>query len=623
MKTHDGKLKRFGRYILFDHLVDGGMAKIFRARFLSEDVDRIVAIKMISPQYSRDEEFKRMFLDEIKVAFALGHPNIAQIFEYGFHEDQLYTSMEFVDGKNLKEFLTALKAQKCIFPVDVSVYIASKVCEALHYAHNFRDKLSGKKLNIVHRDVSPHNIMMAFDGSVKVIDFGIAKSDMNSESTQIGTIKGKLSYLAPEYLEGHKLDHCYDQFALGVTLWELLCSRKLFEDTNSAAIIKKIQLCKVPPPSHINPNVSSNLDKIIMKSLARDPKMRYDDMNQFNRELVKFLYSHYPDFNPLDLSSFSKALFKKHIERDRAKLFEFGKIDISPYLQDLEEDSKSDKKDKTKSEIIGEKFYLCDVKDIGNQGQDFNLEFNKDDDFEKGNTEVGFNERRFLAMKKEKEAREEIENEIASKAKQRKKMIRTVAVLILLWGVYSERERILGHELVKEHLSTAVPSLYPSANKGKRTPSSSVSKDNGKLKFKGFKSSYKLFINGKRVEHSFFSIRLPLGKKYKIKVTDRGKKPFIREFFLSEENPEVLYEIPELPLAFFGEIYSSSSENIPPGTILKLEAEGEPVHITVPITSYSLPSGSYRAKLVNERFGIDKDIDFIVEEGKRIEVYLD
>lgn len=334
----DKKFERFGKYLILDHLVDGGMAKICRARFLGEQANKIVAIKMVQPQFSKDPSFVQMFEDELKVTFGLLHPNIAQMYDYGLVNEQLYTAMEYVDGANLKQYLDRLKEKNFVFPVEISTYITSQICQALHYAHTFTDKLTNKPFNIIHRDISPHNIMLTYDGSIKVIDFGIAKADSNSEATQAGTIKGKLSYLAPEYLDGLQLDHRYDQFAVGITLWELLCSRKLFQASNDLAVLKQIQACKIPAPSSINPNVPKELDQIVLKSLAKDRNQRFENMDKFNRALVKFLYSNYPDFNATDLGYFAKQLFKEEIASDKEKFVEYGSIDIKPYLDDLKKD---------------------------------------------------------------------------------------------------------------------------------------------------------------------------------------------------------------------------------------------------------------------------------------------
>ncbi len=328
------KFDRFGQYLILDHLLDGGMAKISRARVLGEQADKIVAIKMVQEKYSKDESFKSMFLDEIKTTFGLIHPNIVQTYNSGVHKNQLFVAMEYCDGRNLKEYIEKLKSNKYVFPIEISAFVIIQAAQGLHYAHTFTDKLTGKPLEIIHRDISPHNIMLNFDGSVKVIDFGIAKSETNSDATQAGTIKGKLSYLAPEYLEQKKLDPRYDLFALGITLWEMLCSKKLFKASNDFAVFKKIQECKVPKPSSISPNVPEELDKIVLKALAKDRDQRYKSCEEFARDLNKFLYSHFPEFNPSDLSYFAKELFKEEIKSDRDKLYEYGKIDISSYKED-------------------------------------------------------------------------------------------------------------------------------------------------------------------------------------------------------------------------------------------------------------------------------------------------
>ncbi|MEE3079196.1 MAG: serine/threonine-protein kinase [Bdellovibrionota bacterium] len=365
------KFERFGQYLILDHLLDGGMAKICRARILGEQADKIVAIKMVQEKYSKDESFKKMFLDEIKTTFGLIHPNIVQTYNSGLHQKQLFVAMEYCDGRNLKEFLDKLKEKSFVFPIEVSVFVTIQAAQGLHYAHTFTDKLTGKPMGIVHRDISPHNIMLNFDGSVKVIDFGIAKSESNSDATQAGTIKGKLSYLAPEYLEQLKLDSRYDQFALGITLWELLCSRKLFKASNDYAVFKKIQECKIPRPSSINPNVPEELDRIVLKALSKDRDKRYKSCEEFARDLNKFLYSHFPEFNPSDLSYFAKELFKEEIKVDREKLFEYGKINITPYEKDYRKElagslneSENDDFENKKSESNGPEFNFHEDEDF-------------------------------------------------------------------------------------------------------------------------------------------------------------------------------------------------------------------------------------------------------------------
>ena len=620
----DGKLKRFGRYLLFDHLVDGGMAKICRARFL--DVDKMVAIKMIQSQFSEDENFKKMFLDEIKLTFALNHPNIAQIYDYGFYHGQLYTAMELVEGKNLKQFLERLKKKNYVFPIEISVYIISQVCQGLRYAHNFRDKLSAKKLNIIHRDISPHNVMLSFDGVIKIIDFGIAKTNSSEESTEAGVIKGKLSYLAPEYISGEELDHRYDQFAVGVTLWELLCSRKLFTAKNGFAILKEIQRCKVPRPSHINPNVPKELDEIVMKALARERENRFEDMDQLNRELVKFLHAHYPQFNPMDISSFAQTLFKDEIKKDRAKLFEFGKIDIALYLQEWkgemsrEEDDESSEGDFSvhKLRVRGKSregeghFYLCDVEDIDHNIQAEGIDFS------------GPKKRRRKRLKPE-EVKKEVPLTYQRKgalARGKHKIIRVAGMLAIIFGIaYSERESFLNSSLGKS-VTKILPSL--SSGDAKRGLASvSEGEKRGTLRLKGFRKSYHtLLVNGEPAEYDFFFIRLPFGK-HRVEVARAGRKSFIKEFELTEGNPEVRFEIEEMPMVIMGEIYSSRSHPLPEGTTLELVIDNREVQQRFPFDGHRVPAGSYRGVVKNVRLGIRKEVRFVVEEGKRTEIAID
>ncbi|MBL6989545.1 MAG: serine/threonine protein kinase [Bacteriovoracaceae bacterium] len=338
------KLKRFGKYLLLDHLVDGGMAEIYRSRELAESVeqmvaDKIVAVKVIRRQYSQDEKFKTMFIDEIKVAFGLTHPNIAQTYNYGEKDGKLFAVLEYIHGKNLNEFIKALQEHKKCFPIDVAVYITSQICLGLDYAHKFVDKLTGKRQHLIHRDISPHNVMLDYDGQVKVIDFGIAKADTNTEQTQAGTIKGKVAYLAPEYLmENIKLDPRYDQFAVGLTLWEMLFGRRLFVGDNDMAVIKSIYDCKIPKPTSLLKNFPKELENIILKSLSRNRDDRYKEMSEFNKVLTKFLYSNFHDFHPGQVKDFLHKSFKEEITAQGQRLKAFGEINLAPYCKDLKEE---------------------------------------------------------------------------------------------------------------------------------------------------------------------------------------------------------------------------------------------------------------------------------------------
>ena len=342
--AQDRLLKRFGKYLLLDHLVDGGMAAIYRSRELAEDAtkmvaEKIVAIKVIKEEHSQDENFKEMFLDEIKVAFALTHPNIAQTYNYGEGDNKLFAVLEYVDGRNLKEFIDALKKLDKKFPVEMAAYITTQICQGLDYAHKFKDKLSGKEANIIHRDISPHNVMLDYDGIVKVIDFGIAKADSSGDHTKTGTIKGKVSYIAPEYLaEDVVLDHRYDQFAVGLILWELLTGDRIFNGKNDMAVLRKIYECKIPKLKDIRPDVPEELETILRKSLSRNRERRYEDMDKFNRDLTKFLNKNYSDFHSSDLKDFLHDVFKESITKNVQKLRSFGEIDVTPYFAEFKKE---------------------------------------------------------------------------------------------------------------------------------------------------------------------------------------------------------------------------------------------------------------------------------------------
>ncbi len=317
-----------GNYFLLDHLVDGGMAKICRARYLADSAtagaDKLVVLKMVQEKFSKDPEYEIMFLDEIKVSFGLQHPNISTTFDYGKIGSNLFVSMEYIHGKDLKILVDKLAAKKQVLPFEITLYIISKMCEGLHYAHNFSDQLTGQSYNIVHRDISPHNVMVSFDGYVKVIDFGIAKADTNEQIEQEGTVKGKINYFAPEYLEGKNIDHRYDQFAIGLTFWELLTGKKTFDEKDQIKTIKAIFDCHPRKPSQLNPLIPKEIEAIVMKTLSRDPKDRYQDLSELNRDITALIHKIAPGLNQNDLSEFMKLMFKKDFEEDLKTFVSFG-----------------------------------------------------------------------------------------------------------------------------------------------------------------------------------------------------------------------------------------------------------------------------------------------------------
>ncbi len=316
-------LKKFGRYFLLDHIAQGGMAEIYRARLASTDgAGRLLVIKRIQAGFGANNEFLQMFKSEIKTTMGFNHPNIVQLYDFGEEQQQPYIAMEFIDGRNLRQFQTRFNELKQTFPCELAAHIIEQSASGLHYAHSFKDKITGQALNVVHRDISPQNIIVSFDGTVKVIDFGIAKATTNSEATRAGVIKGKPSYLSPEQISGDPLDGRCDLFALGIVLWELLTGKKLFAGENDLAVLKLIESCNmhVKPPSTLNPKVPKELDYISLKALAKQREKRYQNGEEMQRALHKFLYQFSPDFNPGDLAYVGKDLFKNEIVEDRKRL---------------------------------------------------------------------------------------------------------------------------------------------------------------------------------------------------------------------------------------------------------------------------------------------------------------
>lgn len=645
------KFERFGKYLILDHLVDGGMAKICRARFLGEQANKLIAIKMVQPQFSKDPNFVKMFEDELKVTFGLLHPNVVQIYDYGIYDGQLYQAMEYIDGKNLKEYLDRLKSKNFVFPVEISIYIISQVCQALHYAHTFADKMTGKKLNIIHRDISPHNIMLTFDGAVKVIDFGIAKADSNSEATQAGTIKGKLSYLAPEYLDGLALDPRYDEFAVGITLWEMLCSRKLFTAKNDLAVLKQIQACKIPAPSSINPNVPKELDQIVLKALAKDRNQRFEDMDKFNRALVKYLYSNYPDFNATDLGYFAKQLFKEEISKNQKKFVEFGQIDITPYLKDLQSDSKKTKGSNSDGVVLdGPSGGLQEktgrtsrieldlgVKDVDATNISLEISSNKiqalrgesPDPVAKSPRIAGKTTATRVSSSKTRVRADKTSTRTSVKVGSKKggsKNSDGGAKKIVVGGAVAAVAALafLQPKLVYNLTGVDVGAFLGKPAKQLESPRRKVANDDagmavdnsmGQVNLFGYDSSMDVYLNGKKMEMSGIDLDVPLNKETKIEIRKSGYKPFVKLVTLTKDKSVMNVSIPELDRVQIGLL--STSNNYTSGSKIRFQINGSVFEKELPLKNERVPAGAYEGTIVNPLLGTEKKVNFTIEENKK------
>lgn len=632
----DKKFQRFGKYLILDHLVDGGMAKICRARFLGEQANKVVAIKMVQPQFSNDEAFVRMFQDELNITFGMLHPNIMQVYDYGKTDGQLYTAMEYIHGANLKQYLDRLKERKKAFPVEASCYIISQVCLGLHYAHTFTDKLTGKPYNIVHRDISPHNIMLTYDGAVKVIDFGIAKAETNSEATQAGTIKGKLSYLAPEYLDGLELDCRYDEFAVGITLWELLCSRKLFQAANDLAVLKQIQQCKIIPPSEINPTVPKELDEIVLKALSKDRANRYENLDQLNRALVKFLYANYPDFNPSDLRDFADDLFKKEIAEDHKKFVEYGKIDIQPYIEDMNRKEKTGKVPKKDVEAVKEaKVREIELDITSETGVGIEIDLPKPEaTATKKVARAGvpssgaMSSSKITTTSRVKSGTKSVvvkraaRDKTVSKSRKRKTtpennnskpqiFILIIAASFLAFSYF--QGEMIGFDLKKIIHGEPERTISSLPKEGAPRADRAV-KGQGRLIFSGLDLNMQVFIDGERAEFGK-PVFIPLNKEVKVVIRRKGYRAFVEKVKLTESNSSQVINVPALDRSRRGVL--STSNNYTPGSKLVYEEAGEMVERNLPFSDIYVEEGTYQAKIVNPILGTEKKVMFKIEESKK------
>jgi serine/threonine protein kinase len=277
----------FGKYQLVQRLGRGGMAEVWRAKIIGPaGFQRTLVVKRILPHLVEDPHFVRMFVDEARLSARLNHPNIVQVFELGDVNGEYFLAMEYVRGHDLISVVRAFLPRGGAPPVGLGALAMRDVCRALGYAHALTDE-GGNPLRLIHRDVTPSNIMVSFDGVVKLLDFGIAKAlnEANDSKTQTGTLKGKFGYMAPEQVEGLEFDHRADLFSAGVVLHEVLTGRRLFKGTTDLQTIAKVRDAKVPRPSEMNPTVTEELERICLKALAREADDRYGSCEEMAQDL--------------------------------------------------------------------------------------------------------------------------------------------------------------------------------------------------------------------------------------------------------------------------------------------------------------------------------------------------
>jgi serine/threonine protein kinase len=303
--------EQFGKYSLLGHLATGGMAEVWLARQLGmQGFEKIVVIKRARPELT-DHETTQFFLDEARLVATLEHPNIAQVYEIGIVNGSYFFVMEYIDGADLRRLIETAISKHHRVSLGDALYIISHVCTALHYAHEKHD-LEGRPLQIIHRDVSPSNVLISHDGGIKVCDFGIAKAhNRRSEDTQSGVLKGKFSYMSPEQCQSKPIDRRSDVFSIGILLYELSTLTKLFRGGSDFALLQKIVESPIPPPSSRVPGYPRELEAIVMKALAKSPDDRYPTAQALQVDLEAFAREHKLAMSSIGVAKLMGSLFEK------------------------------------------------------------------------------------------------------------------------------------------------------------------------------------------------------------------------------------------------------------------------------------------------------------------------
>ncbi|MBK8253986.1 MAG: protein kinase [Polyangiaceae bacterium] len=309
-----------GRYRVVDEIGVGGMASVHLARMDGPGgFQKWVAIKRIHPHLVEDDQFVDMFLDEARIAAGINHANVAQVFDLGKDDNTYWIAMEYLHGEPLREVMRRVEERGQRVPVQLAARICADAADGLHAAHELRGK-NGQLLGLVHRDVTPHNLFVTYDGYTKVVDFGIAKVADRLSQTKAGTLKGKLAYMSPEQVRGAEVDRTTDVFALGVVLWELTTNQRLFRMETDLDTLEKVQACIVPPPSTIIPGYPPELESVVLRALAKKKQDRYQTAREFSRALQGFLMRQGAMVGPEEVSQYVRAVFGDRIQKREAHL---------------------------------------------------------------------------------------------------------------------------------------------------------------------------------------------------------------------------------------------------------------------------------------------------------------
>jgi len=301
-------MQRIGPYLLQQKIARGGMAELFLADYVRRDgFRRKVAIKRILPHLAGNKDFIKMFTREARLAALLQHPNIVQIFDYGKIENAYFIAMEYINGKDLGEILSAMNQG---LTVEQTVFIILQICKGLDYSHTKRDE-KGNAFNIVHRDISPQNMLISYQGEVKISDFGISKARSEPSFTQAGVVKGKLAYLSPEQALGESIDQQADIYALGLVFYETLTGKRVYKFSNDVEAIRTIPIKEIDPLTKSMPDLPEEVNRIVMKCLEKDKGRRYQNASALYNDLLACKKELKITFDIADLADFMRKKFKK------------------------------------------------------------------------------------------------------------------------------------------------------------------------------------------------------------------------------------------------------------------------------------------------------------------------
>jgi TolA-binding protein len=312
---------RFGKYLLLEKVATGGMAELYKAKITGiQGFEKLIAIKRILPHLASEEELVTSFIDEAKLAALLHHQNIVQIYDFGSIEDSYYIAMEYLLGKDLRLVMRKANLAGKPLRLETTLLIVSRICAALEYSHGLKD-FQGKPLNIIHRDISPANILLTYDGNVKIVDFGIAKAATQSHLTQAGMIKGKVAYMSPEQAAGETIDYRSDIFSTGIILYELATGMPMFQG-DTLQILNLVRNAKFTPAGQVRPELPEKFHAILDRALAKEREARYQSAGDMLADIEELMYQMSARTSPRQVADYMRVLFEEEIAAEKTGMLE-------------------------------------------------------------------------------------------------------------------------------------------------------------------------------------------------------------------------------------------------------------------------------------------------------------